>query len=159
MDIWKSNKWQAYYGENELRCGIKVNYDKNVNADVKKAINEMVSWLRKEYIFPVRVRVYIKENVLVRCLDGTFAPDVFFWPYSRDIEPYIKFAVGDYDKLLHKLGRDDALATVLKALLRNFTHYFQWLNDIKLTPIGEQRQATRYARIRLDEYAQTRDHP
>ena len=159
MDIWKSTKWKDYYIEKGYRHGIKVDYDSNVDQDVKNAIKQMISWLRKEYTFPVRIRLYIKGSDLVKCRDGALASDVFFWPYCRDEEPYIKFAVGDYDKLLHKLGRDDALATILKALLRNFTHYFQWLNDIKLTPIGEQRQATKYARIRLDEYAQTRDHP
>ena len=29
----------------------------------------------------------------------------------------------------------------------------------KLTPIGQERQATNYARYILDEYAETREHP
>ena len=39
------------------------------------------------------------------------------------------------------------------------THYFQWINSIKLTPIGKERQATNYADYVLEDYAETREHP
>ena len=100
-----------------------------------------------------------KKKELVKTKKGELVPDLFFWPYSREDEPYIKIATGDYPALVEKLGVDDALATILLALLREMTHYYQWLNDVKLTPIGEQRQATRYARMILNEYAETREHP
>lgn len=38
------------------------------------------------------------------------------------------------------------------------THYFQWVNSLNLTPIGQERQATKYARYIMDEYAATREH-
>ena len=38
-------------------------------------------------------------------------------------------------------------------------YFFQWINALKLTPIGQERQATNYARYILDEYAETREHP
>lgn len=38
-------------------------------------------------------------------------------------------------------------------------YFFQWINALKLTPIGQERQATNYARCILDEYAETREHP
>ena len=159
MDIWKSDKWQEHYLNGKYRKGIKIDFDSNVNISVKQAIKNISNWLRKNYIFPIRLRIYVKSNTLIKARDGSKVPDLFFWPYNRDDEPYIKIATGDYDDLLKRLGKDDALATILFALLRNITHYFQWLNDTNLTATGEQRQATRYARIKLHEYAETREHP
>ena len=159
MDIWIIDNWKTYYSNKTHRSGIKVDFELGVNESVKSAIKNMVNWLRKTYTFPVRVRIYVKKGIKVKARDGDLVPDLFFWPYNRDDEPYIKIATGDYFELLSKLGKDDALATILLALLRNLTHYFQWLNDIKLTPIGEERQATRCARLKLREYAETRDHP
>ena len=68
-------------------------------------------------------------------------------------------AAGDYDDLCRKWGRDNALAAILNTIAHELTHYFQWINSLQLTPIGEERQAARYAGYILDEYAETREHP
>lgn len=52
-----------------------------------------------------------------------------------------------------------ALAATLSTIAHELTHYFQWINSLQLTPIGEERQAARYAGYILDEYAETREHP
>ena len=44
-------------------------------------------------------------------------------------------------------------------MAHELTHYFQWINSIKLTPIGKERQATNYADYVLEDYAETREHP
>ncbi|MCL2670548.1 MAG: hypothetical protein FWF10_00740 [Clostridiales bacterium] len=51
------------------------------------------------------------------------------------------------------------MASYLFSLAHELTHYFQWINGIQLTEIGEERQATCYANWILDEYAETREHP
>lgn len=158
MDIWKIDKWKTYYANKNYRSGIKIDYDNGVNEEVRCAISCLIDWLRKNYNFPIRVRIYVKKSSLVKARDGDLVPYLFFWPYNREDEPYIKLATGDFYKLKKKRGRDDALATILTALLRNFTHYFRWLNNIQLTPIGEERQATKYARLKLNEYKETREH-
>lgn len=40
----------------------------------------------------------------------------------------------------------------LRTLAHELSHYYQWLNDLKLTPIGEERQATSYANAIIYEY-------
>lgn len=57
------------------------------------------------------------------------------------MEPYIKVATGSYAELCRSDGKDDALAAILYTL----THYFQWLNQLELTPAGAERQANRCA--------------
>lgn len=92
-------------------------------------------------------------------MDGDIAVGTFFEPAAYSITPYIRAAVGDYDELLASHGRDNAVATILMVIAHEMTHYFQWINDITITEIGRERQASRYARLILDEYAQTREHP
>ena len=62
-------------------------------------------------------------------------------------------------RILITLGRDDALALILETIAHELTHYFQWINDIRLTEIGYERQAASYADYILDEYASVVDHP
>ena len=62
------------------------------------------------------------------------------------VEPYIRVAAGDYLDLCEKWGKDSALTAILLTIGHELTHYFQWINALELTPIGMERQATKYAR-------------
>ena len=75
------------------------------------------------------------------------------------MRPYIRIAVGYYQEQTQKRGVDNTLATILWNIAHELTHYFQWINNLELTPMGEERQATNHANRILDEYAETRDHP
>lgn len=57
------------------------------------------------------------------------------------------------------MGKDSALTAILLTIAHELTHYFQWINSLTLTSIGRERQATKYARYVLDDYAETREHP
>ena len=116
-------------------------------------------WLRSEYHFPLRVSVYIKANKTLRSKDGENVVGIFFEPFSYSDEPYIKLATGDYSELKLQNGKDNALASLLLSLAHELTHYFQWINNIKLTPIGRERQATKYSHYIIDEYAASCEHP
>ena len=83
----------------------------------------------------------------------------FFEPFSYLDEPYIRIAAGDYNELANHLGKDNALASILLSLAHELTHYYQWINNIQLTPVGREWQAARYANYIIDEYASTREHP
>ena len=159
MNIWQSQKWQDFYKENPCRNGLHIRYEKIVDSEVKRAIRECVNWMRREYYFPKRVRVYVKEKRRIKAKNGENVCGTFFRPADRNVEPYIKISTGDYFELLEQRGKDNALAAILYALMHELTHYFQWVNDIDLTLIGEERQATNYSRLIMREYAETRDHP
>lgn len=58
-----------------------------------------------------------------------------------------------------KRQKDDILASYICSIAHELTHYYQWLNGVELTPIGEERQASRYASLILKKYAETREHP
>lgn len=159
MNVWNLKRWKNYYKTRTYRGGLRVRYEKGVDCEVKRAIRECVGWLRSEFEFPKRVNLYVKSERRIRAKNGENVCGTFFRPADRDREPYIRVATGDYLELLERNGKDNALAAILHTIMHELTHYFQWLNDLDLTFIGEERQATNYANSLMKEYAQTRDHP
>ena len=159
MDILTLSKWKEYYNDHPHRSGLHLRFEKGVDPEVKRSIQECVAWMRHKYVFPKRIRLYIKSARRIKAKNGEWVCGTFFRPADRNVEPHIRLATGDYLELLIELGKDDALASILHALFHELTHYFQWLNDLDLTLIGEERQATVYANKLLREYAQTREHP
>ena len=159
MNVWKIKRWNNYYEPMLQRTGIRVRYEKNVDSEAKRAINDLIRWLRTEYEFPIRVRMYIKSSVRIKAKNGEMVCGTFFRPADRNVEPYIRISTGDYLDLLKERGKDNALASILWTILHELTHYFQWLNDLDLTFIGEERQASNYANRILSAYSETREHP
>lgn len=153
------NNWEKAYQSAGVRTGLRLRFDKNVDAEVVRALKDFVRWLRSLYTFPVRVPVYVKSSAAIKAMDGELVRGTFFRPYDKYVEPYIRIAAGNYKSLASKRGVDNALASYLFTLAHELTHYFQWVNDIPLTLLGEERQATRYAGLIMGDYALTRDHP
>ena len=160
MHIWTNTDWKKNL-QNDIsrRTGIRFRYDKDVHFEVKRACSQFAIWLRAQYDFPLRVVVYIKGTKSIRTKDGDSVVGSFFEPVSYLDEPFIRLATGDYIELMCKLGNDNALASILLSLAHELTHYYQWINNINLTSIGRERQATRYANHIIDEYSLTREHP
>ena len=160
MHIWTIEKWVKYldYYNYPYRRGLRLKFDKDVDPEVKRALKEFCKWLRREYYFPVRVPIYIKSSEKIKALDGEMVSATFFHPFDLREEPYIRVSAGDYQSLLEKRGKDSALASIIGSIAHELTHYFQLINGIKLTEIGEERQATSYSRFILYEYAETREH-
>ncbi|PGL70161.1 hypothetical protein [Bacillus sp. AFS055030] len=158
MHIWTLDNWTKYYSVN-CRRGLRLKFDKEVDVEVRRAIKEFCKWLRREYYFPVRIPIYIKSHRRIKALDGDIVVGTFFEPFDRNVEPYIRIATGDYEDLLKKWGKSKALTAYIITIAHELTHYFQWINDISLTDIGRERQATNYSYYIKDEYSETRDHP
>ena len=161
MHIWTLDRWKDNIDLNEKLCrdGLRVRVEKGVDKEVRRSCIEFTRWLRKEYCFPIRVVIYIKKAPYIKAMDGDYVVGTFFRPFDYYTEPYIRVATGDYKDLCCKWGKESALTAILLTIAHELTHYFQWINNILLTSIGEERQATRYSRIILDEYAETRDYP
>lgn len=161
MHIWTIRKWEKFYdlSNPNHRTGVRLKFDKSIDPEVRRACKEFLLWLRKEYFFPIRVPIYIKASRRIKAMDGDMVVGTFFMPDNRNDEPYIRIATGDYDELVRKWGKKNALASTLFVMAHELTHYFQWINDITLTPIGEERQATNYSNFIVWDYAETREHP
>lgn len=159
MHIWTIEKWKKVFDEHLCRSGLYLRCEKEVEEEVRIACKEFAKWLRSEYYFPVKVVVYIKSCVYLNTQDKDIAVGTFFEPYDYTQEPFIRIATGDYKELKESIGRDNALASILKCMAHELTHYFQWINSLKLTEMGRERQASQYSRFIMDEYSETREHP
>lgn len=153
-NLWNCINWKRYYlnAGIDVKPGLRLHFEKGVNPSVRDLCLEFTRWLRNEYYFPVRVNLYIKKAERIRAMDGEFVCGTCWRPECRYETPYIKIATGDYYELCNQRGKVGAIAEILLAIAHELTHYFQWLNDIELTPIGEERQASRYADIIVSDF-------
>ena len=157
--LWKCKDWSLYLNMS-CRKGIRLRFDANVNVEVKRSCKEYVKWLRTQYEFPMRVPIYFREKKTVVTMRGEHVSAIFFGPYDKNVEPYIRIAVGDYLELLERFGKDDALAMILSSVTHELSHYFQWIKDVYgIDERKEERQARYYAREIVLDYAETREHP
>lgn len=160
--IWTLENWEKNINlmREGHRTGLRLRFDQGIDPEVRRACKEYAAFLRKEFFFPLRVVVYIKNKYKIIAMDGDKVYGTF-WRMDDDytVEPYCRIAAGDYEDLCVKWGKDEALTAILLTIGHELTHYFQWINSLQLTAIGMERQATKYARYVLDDYAETRDHP
>lgn len=156
MHLWYLEKWKKHIDltKSNHKIGIYVRVDKSVDEDVKDFCKQFVKWMRKEFCFPIRVNVYVKENYRIKAKDGELVVGTFWRPegFGRDNFPYIRIAAGDYQDLVEERGKDEAMWSILGTLAHELTHYFQYINQLELTAIGEERQATVYSDYILSDY-------
>ena len=144
---WTMNRWESPLPKDApgFRSGLRLRFDRDAQPEVRRGCLAFAKWLREYYAFPVRVPVYGKAAERVRAVDGEMVYGTCFCPERLDVEPYIKVATGTYAELCRSDGKDNALAAILYTLAHELTHYFQWLNQLELTPAGAERQANRCA--------------
>lgn len=159
MSLWISKNKSNTLIDIATRTGLRLRIEKEVNPEVRRACLEFARWLRKEYYFPVRVPVYIKAAKFIKAVDGDEVSATFFWPFERDVEPYIRVATGDYYDLEVENGEDNALAAILHSIAHELTHYYQWILSKEMTVDEEEKQAVRIASYVIGKYRLTRDHP
>lgn len=152
MHLWQRENWKAFYDGIECRTGLRLRYEKGIDPTLRSCIADFCRWIRREFDFPIRVVIYVKNTEQIRAKDGELVAGTFFEPFDRSVEPYIRVAVGDYSKLSAEWGSFNAAATELECIAHELSHYYQWLNDIKLTPSGQERQASYYAGGIVTEY-------
>lgn len=154
MHVWYLQKWRKNSQLNSVihSKGLRIRIDKEVDSTVHKFCIEFSKWLRKEFEFPLRVNVYIKKDYRIRAKDGDMVVGTFWRPENYNGCPYIRLATGDYLELVQDRGEEDAMWEILRTFAHELTHYFQYINNLKLTLRGEERQANAYADYVLDAY-------
>lgn len=158
--IWTMEKWTknpAITAEGR-KTGLRLRFEKDVDPEVKKECLEFAEWLRKKYRFPVRVYVYVKSKRRIKANDGEYVCGTFWMPDDYFENPYVRLAAGDYSEMCSEIGSGNAIHEIILCMAHELTHYYQWINGVKLTPIGEERQAAKYSIYVLNEYSEYIDH-
>ena len=147
MNPWKSKKWVEFYSNKQvLKNGLRLHFYGDINKNLKVVFKDFAKWLRKEFEFPVRVNVYIKSDCFIKAKDGDLVSATFWGPFNRMNEPYIKIAAGDYCESVRNNDEFNAVCSTVSSLAHELTHYYQWLNDMCLSEVQEERQAVYYSK-------------
>ena len=154
VGLWNMNDWYNIldYENSRYRYGLRLRFDKGINPSLRNECLRFAAWLRQEYDFPIRIPIYFKNKKCLICLDGDTAYGTCFLPDTYNKEPYIRIAVGDYDDLCSDWGEWDATLSILRTIAHELTHYYQWINGVRLTEKDEERQATRISKLIIEYY-------
>jgi hypothetical protein len=112
------------------RSGLRVRCDKEVHPRVRQACKNFAIWLRLNFEFPIRVVVYIKKEYQIKTNHTKkLVSATFLGPDDKSLEPYIRVASGDYEKLTFERGEENAIAAILNSMGHEITHYRQWIDE------------------------------
>ena len=107
--IWTIENWEKNINLHEQghRTSLWIKLDKDIDSEVRKSCKEFVSFLRKEYFFPLRVVIYVKNVKKLIAMDGDKVYGTF-WSMNDDysVEPHIRVAAGDYNDICIIWGYD-----------------------------------------------------
>ena len=156
-NVWAMTRWKSYISKDtpDTRRGLRLRFDPKVVPEIRQGCLDFARWIRQQYAFPVRVPIYIKAVARIRAMDGELVYGTCFCPERLEVEPYIRIAAGEASEI-SQAEKDEMLAAVIHTMAHELTHYFQWINQLELTPLGAERQANRYAREIVAWYMDTR---
>lgn len=145
-----------------MRAGLRLYCDKTVKDNVKEVCKHFCKWLRRNYSFPIRVNVYLRDRKCLKDDENNEVSGIFFDYADKFEEPYISIAAGDYEEWLEECGdRDSALAAYLGSMAHELTHYFQWLQRPDFEVASEEvleKEADEYREYILEKYAAGTEH-
>ncbi len=153
--VGEVNLWQ-YFEVKRSKClenkGISFHYEKGIDGDLRKIYISFAKWLRKTYLFPIHINVYIKNCERVRLQSGTMAYGSFRWFEKRP--PYIRIPSKIEPHLLNEFSKDELYEQILSSLVHELTHYFQWVLDLEQDDAVSERQANYYRYRIIEKYYQ-----
>lgn len=154
MHIWYLEDWNKYikHSDNSIKKGLRMHIEDDVDDAVRIFCLKFAKWLRKEFKFPLRLNVYVKHDYRIRAKDGDMVVGTIWRPEDYNSYPYIRLATGDYCELIEERGKENAMWAILATFAHELTHYYQHINNLQLTMIGEERQANAYTNRILNAY-------
>ena len=147
------NLWQEFYRKHQPdKVGAKVSfhYEKGIDAALKRKYIRFAKWLRKTYIFPVRLHVYILNAETVALKNGQSVYGKICWYPKRT--PAIKVPSAIDKALLREYTMDEIYEQILSSLVHELSHYYQWVKGLEQSKATSERQANFYRYRILEEY-------
>ena len=136
--------WQIESDENK---SIYLHFTGEVNMDLRKEIQSFLRWIRKKYVFPKKLNVYITDEAYVLTfIDEELVTASIFFPDNEKENPLIRVSTGDYSSTLNERGRFIAVCSILASIAHEITHYYQWLRDANV-PFDEKQARSKAIRV------------
>ena len=115
------------------------------------------AWLRKEYVFPVHINVYIKDCEKIRLLGGQMAYGGFRYFESRS--PYIRIPARIEPAARDEYEDIEIYYGILSSLVHELTHYYQWAAGLEQTNAVSERQANQFRFRIIEQFCKDCDLP
>lgn len=144
------NLWQSF---EKTRCkledrGISLHFEKGIERELRALYLDFTGWLRRNYVFPVHLTVYILDREKVRLRNGALSYGSFRWYAGRS--PSIRIPSKIEADLLKECSLDEIYEMILSSFVHELTHYYQWALELDQSSAVSERQAN-YYRYRLIE--------
>ena len=139
MRLWNQFKINNSKYQNS---GFNVRYEKGIDKILKKKYKILFSYLRKNYVFPYHINIYIKNSYKVRLNSGIEAFGKFH--YYEDKSSYIVIPSKLEINLLGEYTKEELRVSILGSLVHELTHYFQMCLDLNQSDEESEKQADYY---------------
>ena len=114
----------------------------NANREIKELFLLFSKWLRKNYVFPIHLNIYIVDKEKVKLKNNQLVYGRFRYYENRTPVIHIPAKIEQYVKDSYEIN--EIFDGVLSSLVHELTHYYQFVLDLELS----ERQAN-YYRFRI----------
>lgn len=149
--MWIEKEERVFYDDSKLK-GVRLFFGKGVLPEIRDEVKAFVSWLRKNYFFPIRCKIKIKgcSYFLADSENDKYSYGDFYYDKDDKEYPEIWIAAGrNRRENLEKRKR-----RVLFMIAHELTHYFQWyfFEFEKRTDRSLEIEANRWGYYLLHEF-------
>lgn len=147
MNLWQKFEKKNFSAKNE---GFSLHFEEGIEPELKKFYLDFSRWLRKNYVFPIHINVYILNEEKVRLMNGNLAYGSF--KYFPKRAPRIKIPSRVGPELLNEFSLDDIYEQIISSFVHELTHYFQYAAGLEQTNAASERQANYFRYRIIEEY-------
>ena len=147
------NLWQNFEIKREppfKNCGFSLHFEPGIDAEMRRQYCAFARWLRKTYMFPVHINVYLLHTEKICLLDGRMSYGGF--RYFTTKPPRIRVASAIERHLLGEYTEKELREQILSSFVHELSHYFQWILALEQSDAVSERQANYYRYRILERY-------
>ncbi|MBO5295340.1 MAG: hypothetical protein J6B71_08885 [Clostridia bacterium] len=145
MNLWEQHKKTKNDAKNQ---NLMLHFDPDIEPELKTLYLSFSRWLRKEYFFPKKIHIYIRNCENIRLKNGKPAYGSFRYYQKRTSMIQIPSKVEEH--LLGEYTKEDLYEQILSSFVHELTHYYQWIDNLEQDNAVSERQAN-YFRYRIIE--------
>ena len=147
----KKNLWERFEKKNcpTETAKIRLHVERGIDKELRHKFIVLSKRLRKNYVFPTQLSIYIVNSEKVTLLSGKMAYGSFRWFTNRT--PRIKIPAAYEKAELEKYGKDELDIMILSSLIHELTHYFQYCEKAEQSKAASERQANHYRYLILEK--------
>lgn len=148
MNLWE--KFELTQNPGITNQGIFFHYQPGIDPELKRRFLNFSRWIRRNYLFPVRLNVYVLNCEKVKLRNGAMVYGTFRWYPKRP--PNIQIPSAVEPEVKEELPMEEIYDAVLSSLVHELTHYFQWASGAKQSNAISERQANYYRFRIIDQF-------